>query len=209
MRNFMKFRAPVLGGALCGIVCWTGSAVAQNIQMAAAAPGPQASIECPTTPVAVRLTNGATIVWGIRDGNACRRELRLPSGEVTRQLWYGPTFATDANASDAFAKQVKPWALWPLTVGKVVQGRYDGASADPGFTGSWLYKITVDEHKLYKTDAGTFDVFVVTREEQALGGSFKSKLREWYSPQLRASIQTAYSDNNGTSSAQRAISISR
>ena len=73
----------------------------------------------------------------------------------------------------------------------------------------WLYKITADEHKLYKTDAGTFDVFVVTREEQALGGSFKSKLREWYSPQLRASIQTAYSDNNGTSSAQRAISISR
>ena len=203
-----KVCAHLLGAALFGM-CGIGSAGAQNMQVAAAAPESHASIECPTTPIAVRLTNGATIVWGSRDGNACRRELRLPSGEVARQLWYGPTFTTDANASDAFAKQVKPWALWPLTVGKVVQGRYDGASADAGFTGSWVYKITVGEHKLYNTGAGAFDVFVVTREEQALGGSFKSKLREWYSPQLRASIQIAYSDNNGTSSVQQASSISR
>jgi hypothetical protein len=144
-----------------------------------------------------------------QEGNACKRELRLSTGEVTEQLWYGPTFVTAANASTAFADQVKPSTLWPLEVGKTFTRRFDGASSDPSFSGSWVYKVTVDDHKRYFTKAGAFDVYVVTREEEAIAGSFKSKLREWYAPSLGVSVRTAYSDNNGVSGVQEAVSISR
>jgi hypothetical protein len=202
-------RTALLAGIMAGLSIGAGPAFSQPVKVAATSPETTFAFHCPTSPVAVHLSNGATVTWGIRDGAACRRDLRLPTGEITHQLWYAPTFTTNATASGAFAEQGKPWTLWPLSVGKTIHGRYDGAAADPGFTGSWLYTTTVNEHKKYTTKAGTFDVLVVTREEEALGGTFKSKLREWYVPELGVSIQTAYSDNTGVSSLQEAISIRR
>ena len=125
------------------------------------------------------------------------------------QSWYGPTFTTTTNSSKSFVNQVKPWTLWPLQVGKEVTGRFDGGGSDPGYQGSWLYKVTIDSRERIATRAGTFDVFVVTREEQALGGSFKSRLREWYAPQLGVSVRTAYTDTNAVSNVQEATSIRR
>jgi hypothetical protein len=165
---------------------------------------------CPRAPVTVAFDNGASIAWrGGRDGNACRRDLHLPSGEAISQRWYAPTFTTVSSSSDSFAGQVKPWVLWPLQAGRVLNGRFDGAGADPGTQGSWLYRMAVDGTERITTRAGTFDVIVVTRDEEALGGSFKSKLREWYAPALGVSVRTAYTDTNGISSVQEAISIRR
>lgn len=204
-----RARVVLIAGIAAGLSIGAGTAFAQSVKVAAAAPETPTTFRCPAAPVAVHFNNGATVTWGMRDGNACRRELRTATGEITRQLWYAPTFATNADGSAAFAKQGKPWTIWPLSVGKTIHGRYDGAAADPGFEGSWIYTTTVDDHRSYTTPAGTFDVFVVTRDEEALGGSFKSKLREWYAPALGVSIQTAYSDSNGISSLQEATSIRR
>lgn len=166
-------------------------------------------VRCPASPVTVKFDNGATVTWIGQEGNACVRELRLSSGDTTRQLWYAPGFTMAANTSSAFVDQLKPSKLWPLKVGETLTGRFDGPGLDPSFMGSWVYKVTVDDYKKFFTHAGDFDVFVVTREEESIGGTFKSKLREWYAPSLGVSVRTAYGDNDGVSGVQEAVSIKR
>ena len=57
---------------------------------------------------------------------------------------YAPTLSLRASQSQAFAEQVKPWTLWPLSVGKKITGRFDGVGSNPSFgSGTWLQTITV------------------------------------------------------------------
>jgi hypothetical protein len=195
-------------GALMAIGLASTSVVARATDQAVAASS-LIEFKCPDRTTAVHLDNGATITWQGRDGRACRRELTVGTGEKYRQVWFAPTFTGAANASWAFFDQTKPWGLWPLRVGEKMPGRYDGVGSDPGFPGSWVYTTVVEKHETLRTRAGVFDVFVVSRKEEALGASFKSTTREWYAPELGVSVKTAYSDNSGNDNAQEAVSIDR
>jgi hypothetical protein len=167
----------------------------------------QAAFKCPAAGTQVELNNGARITWLASEGRGCRRDLRLGSGEIIPQIWFAPTFVGQPSRSLDFFEQTRPWALWPLTVGKKLSGRFDGPGADPGFTGSWLYTTTVEKFETYVTKTGAFEVFVVARKEEALGGTFKSTTREWYAPELGVSIRTTYSDNQGSLNGQEAVGI--
>ena len=118
--------------------------------------------------------------------------------------------ALPSGGTQAFADAIKASTLWPLSVGKKVVGRYDGAGGGSGAgygTGSWIDTLTVDAYEKLTTKAGTFDVFVVTRQEESLSGKYRSTQRNWYTPQLGVSVKTTFTDNNGASRSSEAVAI--
>lgn len=205
----MCFKRTFVGAALVTAALFSGAAFGQTQTAAATAAvsGEAVNFKCPAPGTVVQLSNNARVFWLGAQGQGCRRELALPSGAKVQQIWYAPTFIGNPNQSQAFFEQTKPWDLWPLTVGKKMTGRFDGPGSDPGFTGSWLYTTVVEKQERLRTPAGVFDVFVVARKEEALGGTFKSTMREWYAPKLGVSVKTSYSDNNAVDNAQEAVAI--
>ena len=158
-----------------------------------------AEFKCPKPGTVVEWANGARTTWVGQEGNFCRRQIKDQKGEEYLQNWYAPTFPARANQSQAFVEQVKAWTLWPLSVGKKLTGRFDGVGSNPGFgPGSWHETVVVEAYEKIDTKIGQFDVFRVTRNEEALSHRYQSTYREWYAPALGVSVKVTFTDNQGT-----------
>lgn len=165
-----------------------------------------APFKCPKAGTVVEFGDRLRTIWLSPGDNYCLTQTRLPNGNENKVYWFAPALVVQESSAGAYGSQLKPWTLWPLAVGKKISGRYDGAGAGP-YDGSWLYEVTVDGYEKVTTKAGTFDVFAVTRKEEALSHSFKSTLRHWYAPEIGVVVKYSYSTSSGTSRASDATAI--
>lgn len=177
-------RMTTLGAMVCALV--GTSALAQT-----------AEFKCPKLGTVAETATGERIVWMGQQGNYCRRQVKTRTGEEFQDNWYAPTVSLRADRSQAFAEQVKPWTLWPLSAGKKITGRFDGVGTNLSGQGTWLQTITVDTYEKVTTKLGTFDAFVVTRNEEALSHRYKRTDRTWYAPAIGLTIKTTITDNQG------------
>jgi hypothetical protein len=113
---------------------------------------------------------------------------------------------TQANGR-AWLDQAKPWTVWPLSVGKKISARYDGASNSGTEQGSWMFAWTVEKYERITTKAGSFDTFVVTRTQDWIGRSYKEKITSWYAPDLGLVVRQEDWNNQGRSNKREAVSI--
>ncbi len=165
-----------------------------------------AEFKCPAGTVTVDFGSIGQIVWLSRDGNACTRRAQSSAGQLP-QNWYAPTFVARTDRSLAWIDANKPWTLWPLTVGKKMNGRFDGVGSDANSTGSWAETTVVEKYEKVTVKAGTFDAFVVSRQEESLSSNYKGTYRDWYAPSLGVTVKSTYSDNFGRSNTYEAVSI--
>ena len=172
-----------------------------------AAWGQTAAFKCPKPGTVVEFADGGQTVWQAAGSNYCQLQTRQQNGNTQTSHWFAPTLSMRDTGASGYGNQLKPWTLWPLSVGKKLSGRYDGAGNTPGFQGSWLNEVTVDGFEKITTKAGTFDVFVVTKKEEALSHQYKSTWRQWYAPELGVSVKFTFSDNQGTNRASEAVAI--
>ena len=169
-----------------------------------------AEFKCPTPGTIVEFSDGRRTTWVAQEGNTCRLQSKPPTGPEVAQIWYAPTATAGVGASSAWAQQVKPSTLWPLTVGKRIQGRYDGAGSDAGFSGSWISTIFVEKTERIATRAGTFDTFVVVYQQEGLPpNNFKSTLRQWYAADPGVTVKFDYSDSRPQKANAEATAIRR
>jgi hypothetical protein len=166
-----------------------------------------AEFKCPKPGTVVEFSDGARSTWQGAEGNYCKVLAKPASGDEFAAIWYTPTVVVRAAKSTAYVDQIKPWTLWPLSVGKKITGRFDGTGSNPSYTGSWINTITVDSYEKLTTKAGTFDVFLVTRTEEALSHSYRSTFRQWYAHALGAVVKFTFTDSQGVNRAAEATAI--
>jgi hypothetical protein len=115
--------------------------------------------------------------------------------------------------SAAVAQQLKPWELWPLTVGRMLRRRYEGEGFTPGYQSRWDMRWTIERTERLTTRAGTFDtVIVLWQSDQLPPSNWKSTLRQWYAPDSGVVVKWDYSDNqmrNDSKNAGEAVAIRR
>ena len=169
-----------------------------------------AEFKCPSPGTIVEFSDGQRTTWVGQEGNVCRLQQKRADGTEAATNWYAPTALLPAGASSAWATQVKPSTLWPLSVGKKISARYDGPGQDPGFSGSWTIAITVEKYETVTTKAGTFGAFVVMFQSDQIGRSFRTVFRQWYAPDPGVTVKFEFSTANDTQRRSgEAVSIRR
>lgn len=166
-----------------------------------------ASFKCAVPGTTVEFSDGQRTTWVGQEGNKCRLQQKRRDGTEVVNYWFAPAALLSAAGTQVWADQLKPWTLWPLTVGKKIEGRYDGPSSTAGGTGSWLHKLTVEKTERITTKAGAFDTFVVAFEQEGISHRWKSVLRQWYAPAPGVSVKFDYSDSQTQTGKGEAISI--
>lgn len=167
-----------------------------------------AEFKCPKPGTTIETATGERVVWIGQEANYCTRQVKTRTGDEFPDRWYSPVFSLRANQSQAAADQLKPWTLWPLSVGKKITGRFDGVGSNPGFgQGTWLQTITVDAYEKITTKLGTFDAFVVTRSEEALSHRYRLTHRTWYAPAIGLPIKTTITDNQGRNDTYETVKV--
>lgn len=165
-----------------------------------------AAFKCPKPGTVVEFVDGTRTVWESAESNYCVT-VTTQAGNTIKYHWFAPSLIARETIAGGFGNQLKPWTLWPLTVGKKLTGRYDGGGQTAGFQGTWYETVTVDAYEKVTTKGGTFDTFVVTKKEEALSHPYKSTLRQWYAPELGVTVKYSFSDNQGTNRASEAVAI--
>lgn len=166
-----------------------------------------ASFKCPKPGTLVQYEDDSWTQWMTSETNYCRTNSK-PRNEEARLIdWYAPMASVPVNASRSWLDQVKPQAIWPLTVGKKITARYDGAATIGAYTGSWIFTYTVDKYERITTKAGTFDTFLITRLQDSIDGSFKEKWSTWYAPDMGVNVRFDYWNNRGRATKGDAVSI--
>jgi hypothetical protein len=175
--------------------------------VAPAAMAQTAEFKCAQPGTVVEFANDTRTTWQGVEGNHCKTLTQEASKEAIAYNWYAPALLLRADRSQAFADQIKPWTLWPLSVGKKITGRFDGTGSNPSYTGSWLDTVTVDSYEKLTTRAGVFDVFVVTHKQDAFSHTYHSIYRQWYAPALGAVVKFTFTDSQGQNRASEAVAI--
>lgn len=178
-----------------------------GVMASSAAVAQTAAFKCAAPGTIVEFSDGQRTTWIGQDGNKCRLQQKRSDGTEVLNNWFAPTAIVAAAGSQAWADQIKPWTLWPLAVGKKIEGRYDGPSSTAGGSGSWIQKITVEKIERLTIPAGTFDTFVVVAEQEAISHRFKSTFRQWYAVGPGVTIKFEYSDSQPRSVKGEAVSI--
>lgn len=168
-----------------------------------------AGFKCPADGTVVQYSDGGVSTWLSAGADHCRIENKAANGSVFNGLWYAPGGSRANNASTAWIDQLQPAKLWPLAVGKRIEAKYSGASPGDGSQGVWAYTAAVDGYAKLTTKAGTFDVFTLTWQEQALTHSYKRTTRYWYAPNPGVVVRMESSDNRGGSRNAEAVAIKR
>lgn len=167
-----------------------------------------AEFKCPKPGTTTEQADGGRVVWQGQEGNYCTRHVKTRTGDEYPDRWYAPTLTQRSDRSLAFAEQVKPWTLWPLSIGKKLTARFDGVGSNVGFgSGSWIQTVTVDAYEKVTTKLGTFDVFVVTRNEEAISHRYKSTQRQWYAPALGLPVKTTFTDSQGRNDVYETVKV--
>lgn len=91
--------------------------------------------------------------------------------------------------------------LFPLKVGKSVS-----------FKRKWRDKtyqtdLSVLKTETIQTPSGTYDTFVVQRDERQVGGNWKGRAIFWYAPKVRWNVKYKSSDNYGKGQARHVVKI--
>lgn len=183
--------------ALAGGAFVCGAAVAQT-----------AEFKCPKAGMQIEYSDGTRVVTQAQDGKVCKLVVTLPGREGVLTNWYAPTLSLSAAGTQTFAEQLKSWTLWPLQVGKKLTGRYDGPSTNASYQGSWYETVTVDGFEKVTTKTGTYDVFVVTRKEDAVSHNYKSTFKQWYAPAVGLAVKFSFTDNQGANRTGETVAIS-
>jgi hypothetical protein len=190
------FKQLARGAAGVALALISGAAAAQT-----------ASFKCPKPGATFQYSDGASSTWIAQEGNSCRFANRAPNGTESSVVWFAPTMTARPEHSQSYARQLKPETLWPLAVGKKIVGRYDGAGSQVGSQGSWHNNISVDGYEKVTTKAGTFDTFVITKQEEALSHKYRSTLKLWYAPELGVTVKFTFTDNNGSNRSAELVTI--
>lgn len=174
----------------------TGSAQAQTAAFKCAKPG-----------TIVEYEDGSRTEWVGQEANYCRTNHKPKNEDARLTDWYAPMATVPANASRSWLDQVKPQAIWPLSVGKKLSARYDGAATIGSYQGSWTFTYTVDKYERITTKAGTFDAFLITRLQDRIDGTFKEKWSQWYAPEPGVVVRYDYWNNQGRTNKGDAVAI--
>ena len=168
-----------------------------------------AEFKCPKPGTVADASDGSSTTWNSQDRNFCKRQVRSAVGEERAEYWYAPTFEMPANRSQRCAEQLKPWALWPLTVGRKLTEQCDVLVARGDNSYVRFYTITIDAYEKLSTKAGTFDTFVVTRVTVPIHQyPVRATLRIWYAPDPGVVVKSTYiAASQGTNSTQEATAI--
>jgi hypothetical protein len=135
------------------------------------------------------------------------RQGRDSSGRAFANNWYAPTLSHPESQSQAFPEQVKPWQLWPLSVGRKISARYEGPGDGAGVIVSMKISVSVDAFEKISTKAGTFDAFVVTRTDESFASSYRMTVRDWYVPSMGLTVKSTTTDNRGVNRSAEAVVI--
>lgn len=174
---------------------------------ATAAWGQTAPFKCAKPGTVVQNDDG-TVFEAISQGpDYCRISFKNRAGETNQFDWFAPSATMSPAGSRSWIDQTKPQTLWPLVVGKKVSARFDGANVSGNNHGSWMFAWTVEKYERITTKAGTFDTFLVTRTQDAIGRSFKEKISLWYAPDLGLVVKQEEWTNEGKSNKREAVSI--
>jgi hypothetical protein len=187
---------PMISVAFAALMLLGGTAAAQT-----------ASFKCAKPGTTLQYSDGGSTTWIAQEGNSCKLASRSPNGTENTIIWFAPTMTARPEHSQSYAKQLKPETLWPLAVGKEIVGRYDGAGSQIGGQGSWHNVITVDGYEKVTTKAGTFDTFVITKQEEALSHKYRSTIKLWYAPEPGITIKFTFTDNNAANRAGELVTI--
>jgi hypothetical protein len=167
-----------------------------------------APYKCPPAGTVTTTVEGVTSTWLAPGPNYCVVKITEKSGSERTDNWYAPTLSLPANRPQDFADQIKPWTLWPLTVGKKINGRFDGVGNSIAFGhGSWRQTITVDAYERITVKAGTFDVFVISRYEEGINNSTRRMLRAWYAPVPGVVVKGTLTESGGPGGSLELASI--
>jgi hypothetical protein len=183
---------------------WVGVAL---VLIGGGAAAQTAPFKCPKPGTALQFSDGGSTTWVGQEGNYCRIATRAPNGTDSTLAWFAPTLMARPEYAQSYGNQLKAETLWPLAVGKKIVARYDGAGSLAGSQGSWQNVVTVDSYEKVTTKAGTFDVFVVTKQEEALSHKYRSTFKQWYAPALGVSVKFSFTDNNGANRSGELVTI--
>jgi hypothetical protein len=157
-----------------------------------------ADFKCAPAGTLVENADGSGVTWLGPVGNGCRIQFKSSNGSTSQALWFGPTATYREDIGQAWAAQVNPSALWPLSVGKLVKGHYEGEGMTRGYNSKWNYTFNVEKSEKITTKAGTFDTFVVVAQiEQLPPSNYRATVRQWYAPVPGVSVKYEYIDNEG------------
>lgn len=189
-----------------------GAIAAFSLLFAVHATAQSPAFKCPAAGTVVEFSDGSRATWTGQEERSCRMTQKDPQGTEAVLFWYAPA-AIAWPATQAWADQMKPWALWPLAVGKSVHGRYDGpwttASSTPGLSRSLQNIVVVERIERVTTKSGTFDTFVVSLNQEGRYQRFWSTFRQWYAPEPGVTVKYEYNDTTGVKSSGEAVSIRR
>jgi hypothetical protein len=175
---------------------WCGTALAQS-----------APFKCPKPGTVVEYEDGSVTEWIVQEANYCRTNHKPRNEDARLMNWYAPMASVPVNGSLSWLDQVKPQTIWPLSVGKKISARYDGAATVGSYQGSWTFTYTVEKYEKITTKAGTFDAFLITRLQDGIGSTFREKWSQWYAPELGISVRYDYWNNQGRTNKGDAVAI--
>lgn len=183
--------------------------IALNVVVCLGAAAQTAPFKCASPGTKVEYSNGLRTTWESQQGTFCRLRQVQTDGANVEFNWYAPAAVLPANATQTWADQIKPSTLWPLAVGKKISARYDGPGQDPGFSGSWMFTITIEKYERLTTKAGTFDAFLVVNQSEQIGRTFKTTRRQWYAPDPGVTVKFETIVNGLSQASAEATSIRR
>jgi hypothetical protein len=163
-----------------------------------------AAFQCPPPGAFVRFSDDRVVTSVAPGANYCTMRFKSNSGEQDLK-WYAPTLASPVNQQQ-FADQVKPWNLWPLSVGKKLSANYTGVGSGYG-QGRWTQNVSVDAYEKVTTKAGTYDAFVINRVEDAISHQYKRTQRVWYAPAVGFIVKGTDTDTQGVNRAYEAVEV--
>lgn len=167
-----------------------------------------AAFKCPTQKIVVEFSDKSVVTWtGVTGPASCEIVIKPSDGTETRTWFYAPTVNVAAHLSQTWVTQSKGADLWPLTVGKTITSRVDGPNAT-GAVDNWYYVFKIERAERLTTKAGTWDTFVVSRQEEASRG-YKATNRHWFAPEPGVTVKFEYTDNQGRRLAGESVRITR
>lgn len=124
----------------------------------------------------------------------CQAVATMKDGATIPFRVYAPSVSLRESLPQDFATYLKVASLWPLQVGKKVQGHFMGVN-QVGLRGAWDVTIVVETYGPVTVPAGTFDAFLVRQTQES--GTYSGVWKYWYAPKVALSVKWEYSDNTG------------
>jgi hypothetical protein len=152
-------------------------------------------------------TSGAQNVFTGKNGpDYCHTSVIRKDGTTATFRIYAPSVALNENLPQDFPKQLNVASLWPLQVGKKVEGRFSGIN-QVGVNGTWNVAIIVEKYETVTVPAGTFEAFLVMHTQEA--SKYKGVWKYWWAPNPGVTVKWEYSDSEGRKDGLEVVKFTR